>query len=129
MKAYNSRKTPREHYLFKEKRQKLSITHNIKHTSHIFKVFKMKDKKHIDDWIVVSGYENSLLCFEILKKIMKHTKFGFSISEKIKLVEKWNKVKIEDLGLTRDDFSRDYKELAKISESIKEYKKKNKEEN
>lgn len=122
MRAYNSRKTPKEHYLFKEKHHTLSIISKGGYTSYLFKTFLRKGE------IIVRGNNwGQVECIEELYRIIKKSK-GIPISKGIEYVEKTNNLKIKDLGLTRKDFSGNLKEIDKILERIAEYKEKNKEE-
>lgn len=122
MRAYNARRTSKEHYLFKEKHHTLSIISKGGYTSYLFKVFLRKGK------IIIRGdHWGQVECIEELYRIIKKSK-GIPISKSIEYIEKTNNLKIKDLGLTRKDFSGNLKEINKILERIAEYKKKNKEE-
>lgn len=120
MRVYNSRKTPKEHWLFKEKHHTLSIISKGGYTPYLFKTFLRKGK------IIIRGdHWGQRECIEELYRIIKKSK-GIPISRSIEYVEKNNNLKIKDLGLTRKDFSGNLKEIDKILERIAEYKEINK---
>lgn len=93
MRAYNSRKTPREHYLFMKKGRNLSLTKAIEYEnyfgekikeiySHTFKLFR-EDKKL---YIVCSLYTKIEYSGELAKLIKKSK--GTSITETINVFKR-----------------------------------------
>lgn len=121
MKAFNSRKTSKQHWLFKKKHHTLSIMSKGGYVPYLFKTFLREGK------IVIRGqYWGRMECSEQLGKIIINSK-KMPISQIIELFEKTNNIKIKDLGLTRKDFSGGLKELDKIKDRLDEYKKNKKE--
>lgn len=125
MRAYNSKMIPKEHILFFKKHKKLSFTkwhinfNNRKIPIHA-KIFIVKREKYI----IFCSNPYSFDYYNSIKKIAKGIGF-YSISQSIKIFEKIHNVKIENLGLTRDDFSANLKNLTKITKKLDEYKNNN----
>lgn len=115
MKAYNSRKTCREHWLFKNKFRKLSLT-NKDGGIGVFRVRKLKENKYT----IFGDYYTVRYCFKELKKVLTGSNRGLSISNFIRIFERDFKVKIEDIGLTRQDFI--IKDIKKIADALNKYK-------
>lgn len=99
MKAYNSRKTCREHWLFKNKFRKLSLT-NKDGGIGVFRVRKLKE----NNYVIFGDFYATRYCFKELKKLLTRSNRDLSISDFIRIFEKNYKVKIEDIGLTKQDF-------------------------
>ena len=114
MRTYNARKTCKEHYLFKNKFRKLSLT-NKDGGIGVFRVRKLEDTNYkIFGDVFAMRY-----CFEQINKILINAKYGLSIGQSIRIVEKAHKLKIKDLGLTREDFYKcDFKKIAEALEKI-----------
>ncbi|WP_349764326.1 hypothetical protein [Fusobacterium sp. SYSU M8D902] len=112
MRAFNARKTYREHYLFKHKFRKLSLI-NKDGGIGVFKVRKLEDTNYkIFGNIFAMRY-----CFKEIKKILIGSRDGLSITEFIKRFEKAHNIKIKDIGLTRKDFSKN--DIEKIFNALK----------
>ena len=115
MRAFNKRKTCKEHYLFKNKFRKLSITNKDGETG-VFRVRKLEDT----NYRIFGNVFTMRYCFEQINKILIGAKYGLSIGQFIRIVEKSNNVKIKDIGLTREDFFKfDYN---KIGNALKKYR-------
>ena len=112
MKAFNRRKTCKEHYLFKNKFRKISLTNKDGATG-VFRVRKLED----NDYKIICDFFAARYCFDQLNKILIGAKSGVSIGQFIKFIEKTHEIKIEDIGLTREDFSKgDIKKIANALE-------------
>lgn len=108
MKAYNSRKTCKEHYLFKNKFKKLSLT-NKSGWIGVIRVRKLEDT----NYKIFGDFFATRYCFEQINKILIGAKYGLSIGQFIKIVERTHKLQIKDIGLTRKDFYKyDFKKIA-----------------
>lgn len=128
MKAYNSRKTPREHILFTSKQRKLSLSQaedykkfngekaKYIHTG-VFKVVGKGEKR-----IIFSGFFLIRECFDVINKIVMKTKSPISVSNSIRRFERIHKLKISDLGLERKDFFAKNFDIDKIVEKLRIYK-------
>ena len=115
MKAYNSRKTCREHYLFKNKFRKLSLTNKDGETG-VFRVRKLEDTNYkIFGDVFAIRY-----CFDQMNKILINAKHGVSVRQSIAFIEKIHGIKMQDLGLTRQDFIS--KDIKKIADALNKYK-------
>ena len=129
MKAYNSKKTPREHILFCYKQRKLSLSQAEEYETAngekakcvdtgIFKVTGKKDK------IVIHGDSFKIRsCFEVINRIAMKTNSLLSVTNSIKRFEKIHNLKISDLGLERKDFFAKNFDMDKIVEKLRAYKK------
>lgn len=115
MRAFNARKTCKEHYLFKNKFKKLSLT-NKDGGIGVFRVRKLEDTNYkIFGDVFAMRY-----CFQQINKILINAKYGLSIGQFIRIVEKANKLQIKDIGLTREAF---YKyDFKKIADALNKYK-------
>ena len=114
MKAYNSRKTCREHYLFKNKFRKLSLTNKVGGIG-VFRVRKLKE----NNYVIFGDFYATRYCFKELKKLLTGSNRDLSISDFIRIFEKNYKVKIEDIGLTKQDFY-NKNNIDKINNALKE---------
>ena len=99
MRTYNARKTCKEHYLFKNKFRKLSLTNKDGETG-VFRVRKLKE----NNYAIFGDFFATRYCFKELKKVLTGSKRDLSIADFIRIFEKNYKVKIEDIELTRQDF-------------------------
>lgn len=115
MRAFNARKTCKEHYLFKNKFKKLSLT-NKDGGIGVFRVRKLEDTNYkIFGDVFAMRY-----CFQQINKILINAKYGLSVGQFIRIVEKANKLQIKDIGLTREAF---YKyDFKKIDDALNRYK-------
>ncbi len=102
MKAPNSRKTCKQHYLFKHKQRKLSLT-NKDGESGVFKAVKLEGT----NFMIYGDSFAMRYCFREIKKIVNGTRNTLSIGEMIDRFEIAHNVKIERLGLTREDFAKE----------------------
>lgn len=108
MRAFNARKTCKQHYLFKNKFRKLSLTNKDGETG----VFRVRELENTD-YKIFGDIFAMRYCFEQINKILIGAKYGLSIGQFIRIVEKAHKLKIEDIGLTREDFYKfDFKKIA-----------------
>lgn len=115
MKAFNRRKTCKEHYLFKNKFRKISFT-NKDGGIGVFRVRKLEDNNY-----TIFGNDFAMrYCFKEIKKILIGSRDGLSITEFIKLFEKTHNIKIKNIGLTRKDFSKN--DVEKMLSSLKAWK-------
>lgn len=110
MKAYNSRKTPREIYLFRKKFRKLSLSYQQIYTGFngerktcvITGVFKVKQNK--GSYLIFGDSFKMRSCFRIINKIVNNTSNTLSITQTIKYLEEGYNIKISELGITRKEF-------------------------
>ena len=110
MKAYNSRKTPREIYLIKKKFRKLSLSYQQIYTGFngerktcvITGVFKVKQNK--GSYLIFGDSFKMRSCFRIINKIVNNTSNTLSITQTIKYLEEGYNIKISELGITRKEF-------------------------
>lgn len=112
MRAFNARKTCKEHYLFKNKFGKLSLT-NKDGGIGVFRVRKLEDTNYkIFGDVFAMRY-----CFKEIKKILTGSRDCLSITEFIKRFEKAHNIKIKNIGLTRKDFSKN--DMEKMFNALK----------
>lgn len=128
MRAYNSKKTPREHILFCCKQRKLSLSQAEKYETAngkkekyvetgIFKVTGRKDK------VVIHGNSFKIrACFKVINRIAMKTNNLLSVTNSIKRFEKIHNLKISNLGLERKDFFAKNFDMDKIVEKLRAYK-------
>lgn len=112
MKAFNSRKTCKQHWLFKNKQHKLSLTNN----NGICGVFKAKKIRQSNDYAVIGDVFANRYCFNQINKILIKAKCGASIGQQISFIEDIYGTKIKNLGLTRQDFI--FKDITEIAQVI-----------
>lgn len=126
MKAYNSRKTSREIYLFRKKFRKLSLSYQQIYTGFngerktcvITGVFKVKQNK--GSYLILGDSFKMRSCFRIINKIVNNTSNTLSITETIKYLEEGYNIKISELGITRKEFSQK-DNVINIGMKIREY--------
>lgn len=133
MKAYNSKKTPREHILFCYKQRKLSLSQSKEYETSdgkkekyvdtgIFKITGRKDK------VVIHGdYFKMRSCFEVINRIVMKTNSLLSVTNSIKRFEKIHNLKISDLELERKDFFAKNFDMDKVVKKLRAYKEVNNE--
>ena len=100
MKAFNSRKNPKEHFLFKFKGQKLNFINTeycgIK-KSVSFKILRRNKTTYLK---TIKSFDRGSEFFEII-----NNKIGiYNTSDYIKHLEKIHGIKIKDLGFKTKDF-------------------------
>lgn len=116
MKAYNARKTCKEHYLFKNKQRKLGLTNKDGGKG----IFKVKRIGRTSNYVILGDAFATRYCFQQLNKILINAKHGASVGQSIAFIEKIHGIKMQDLGLTRQDFMR--KDIKKIADALNRYK-------
>lgn len=128
MKAYNSKKTPREHILFCYKQRKLSLSQSKEYETSdgkkekyvdtgIFKITGRKDK------VVIHGdYFKMRSCFEVINRIVMKTNSLLSVTNSIKRFEGAHNLKISDLGLERKDFFAKNFDMNEVVKKLRAYK-------
>ena len=116
MKAFNSRKTCKQHWLFKKRFGKLSLTNKDGLTG----VFKVKKIISNDYAIFGEGFTKKY-CIAQINKIIIGSEKEYSIGKTIRWFEIFQRVQIADLGLTRYDFLKN--DIVKIDNALKKYRK------
>ena len=118
MRKYNARKTCKQHWLFKNKQRKLGLTNKNGGKG----VFKVKRIGRTGNYVIFGGAFAMRYCFEQMNKILINAKHGASIGQSITFIEKIHGIKIQDLGLTRQDFM--HKNVKKIAEALEKINRK-----
>ena len=116
MRAFNARKTCKEHYLFKNKQRKLSLTNKDGGKG----IFKVKRIGRTSNYVISGNAFAMRYCFQQLNKILINAKHGASVGQFIEFIEEIHGIKIQDLGLTRHDFI--HKDIKKMADALNKYK-------
>ena len=128
MKAYNSKKIPREHILFCCKQRKLSLSqaeeyenfNGRKEKYTATRIFKIKGRK--EKTFIIGDSFKIRACFKIINKIAMKTNNFLSVTNSIKKFEETHNLKISDLGLERKDFFTKNFNMDKVVEKLRIYK-------
>lgn len=108
MKAFNKRKLPREHRLFLTKCKKLSFTTIT--DSDVIRVYRKDGVKYLQGKKLGTFYE------QFMKLVKENGK-----NYRIKFIEDRHNVKIEDIGLSRRDFTVKNHDMNKIYRALERY--------
>lgn len=111
MRAFNARKTCKQHWLFKKRFRKLSLTSKDGITG-VFRVRKLV----ANDYLISGENFAKHYCIYQINKIIIDSEKERSIGQTIRWFEIFQRSEIADLGLTRQDFVR--KDIRKIMESL-----------
>ncbi len=115
MKAFNSRKTPKEHWLFIFKRKPIYLTDKYGYS----RKFIIYRKNH--NFFIKGEYPEVHRHFKEIMKIVTGSTNCISIGKHIKRIEERYSIKIKDTGLSRKDFSCDMKNYKKIADVLKKH--------